>query len=528
MGCDHHSCALLRARAAQGARARRRRASELAISMAVTEELKAGRAGRAVLAGLQDGELARLAAEARTAAAADGEIVSTVTVVRTTTTKSMAVQLLLALEIVLLSAVLIALPACLGVLAVCILATAEVVSLGSRLVGGEERCLAIGLVGCLAAAVCVLASVDRHVYHCSRNKSTAPAQQRASSHELYPLLVQLALPAPKRPPIGKVAVDSAATHPETITVAELLARLVAGAIQDGAHVQAADRPAGETASHRTWVQLSTFIDIAALRQVAGFPPANTGLGGRAMPTQLKSQSLADGELIADLCERLRIEVFPWVRVSMPVTLNIYDWNGRVRCCGAMLVALNCFIGHTLGMGAWHSGVVLGGREYSYTMTAAAAAGRGHVGRGDRYRSTATARRGNGSSAGDGGVIRYRPRDPQCALPHRYRTSIFFGAVRLSELSKRALLEELKTTWRGEDYDLLSRNCNHFTKAFILALDGSLVGAYYDCGAAVSQQEDVAARRQRRTVRRVPAWLNRAADVGAMLRTAARFCACWQP
>ena len=130
-----------------------------------------------------------------------------------------------------------------------------------------------------------------------------------------------------------------------------------------------------------------------------------------------------------------------------MTLHIYDWNGR-RWFG-MMVALNLLTAHMLGLGVWHTGLDLGGWEYHYSYELATP-------RGLATRQQDAGRRDGvgvpverGSSADSraqlhvaarkqirqhgGGISVYATRDRERRLPHRHRTAVKLGSVRMSEL-----------------------------------------------------------------------------------------------
>eukprot|EP00250_Pteridium_aquilinum_P002000 c12212_g1_i1 orf=546-1472(+) len=67
----------------------------------------------------------------------------------------------------------------------------------------------------------------------------------------------------------------------------------------------------------------------------------------------------------------------------------------------------------------------------------------------------------------------------------YRESLSLGHTPLSPSSVREVLNELKQEWKGSDYDLLARNCNHFCNEFCTKLK----------------------------VQKLPGWVNRFANAG---------------
>lgn len=69
--------------------------------------------------------------------------------------------------------------------------------------------------------------------------------------------------------------------------------------------------------------------------------------------------------------------------------------------------------------------------------------------------------------------------------YTYRESIVLGETSRSILEVKQILRELSREWPGDSYDLLSRNCNHFCDAFC----------------------------ERLGIMKLPAWINRFANVG---------------
>lgn len=113
----------------------------------------------------------------------------------------------------------------------------------------------------------------------------------------------------------------------------------------------------------------------------------------------------------------------------PVVLHVYDlgrrWNG-VKTANSVL--------RRLGAGAYHTGVEVYGREYTF---------------GDSRK---------GCPKGQTGLFSDEPR--RCRA-HRYRESVPMGYTELSRTQVRALLERLQSEWLAGDYDLCRRNCCSF-------------------------------------------------------------------
>lgn len=106
-------------------------------------------------------------------------------------------------------------------------------------------------------------------------------------------------------------------------------------------------------------------------------------------------------------------------------------------------------------GAYHSGLVVGGKEYSF---------------------------GGHGDEGKSGVFSNEPEMNKCYIFFR---RLVMGGVRADRDAVRAVIKKmaLESDWFGTSYDLLERNCNHFTSELCWRLIG----------------------------RRPPRWINRTAD-----------------
>lgn len=121
-----------------------------------------------------------------------------------------------------------------------------------------------------------------------------------------------------------------------------------------------------------------------------------------------------------------------------VTLNIYDLPSV----------------QVPGFGAHHSGVEIIGVEYTFSSNA--------------------------------GVCEMAPREaPEC----KFREAKVMGNTSLSPIEVQRAIDRLRTSWTGDTYDVLLRNCNHFADALCRELLG--VG--------------------------IPTWVNRLARVGSLAR-----------
>lgn len=125
-----------------------------------------------------------------------------------------------------------------------------------------------------------------------------------------------------------------------------------------------------------------------------------------------------------------------------VTVHIYD-------LGPVCVDLNA-LGRAVGTGAFHAGVEVYGAEYSFSP---------------------------------GGVCHFPPR----GCPHHiYREPIQMGRTRMSKRDVDNLIGKLVREWPGIRYDILERNCCHFSNELCNRLGvGSLpywVTSLADAGA----------------------------------------------
>ncbi|KNC45902.1 ethylene-responsive element-binding protein [Thecamonas trahens ATCC 50062] len=130
-----------------------------------------------------------------------------------------------------------------------------------------------------------------------------------------------------------------------------------------------------------------------------------------------------------------------------VVLNVYD-----------MVWLNEYTAWA-GVGVFHSGLVIDDTEYAYG--------------GHEFESS--------------GIFTVSPGTaPGCEL----RTSILLGATRLDNTEIRRLVDDMGREFLGSEYNLLSRNCNHFADAFARRLIGqgipgwvnrlATIGTWFPC------------------------------------------------
>ena len=116
----------------------------------------------------------------------------------------------------------------------------------------------------------------------------------------------------------------------------------------------------------------------------------------------------------------------------PVILNIYDmfWTNDYTS--------------TMGVGVYHSGLEVYGREYAY----------------------------GGHPFPFSGIFDISPREAgELGEQFRYKQSLHLGNTDFTEHEVEKIMEQLGKEYRGDRYHLMNRNCNHFTGAFSQILTG---------------------------------------------------------
>ncbi|XP_038899104.1 deSI-like protein At4g17486 [Benincasa hispida] len=119
------------------------------------------------------------------------------------------------------------------------------------------------------------------------------------------------------------------------------------------------------------------------------------------------------------------------RGSVPVYLNVYD-----------LTAINGYA-YWFGLGVFHSGVQVHGVEYAFGA--------------HEYSTT--------------GIFEGVPK--QCD-GFRFRKTVLVGKTDMKPTEVRALMEELAQIYKGNAYNLITKNCNHFCNDACIKLTGNSI------------------------------------------------------
>lgn len=129
--------------------------------------------------------------------------------------------------------------------------------------------------------------------------------------------------------------------------------------------------------------------------------------------------------------------------GMPVILNVYDIASPDD--PALIPNINSW---TIfgGVGIFHSGVEIQGREYCY----------------------------GGHDEPTTGVFEVPPRNAPDA---KFRQAIIMGHCELDQASISQLIDSFSVHWPGNKYNLLARNCNHFASELCQALTGRIAPAW---------------------------------------------------
>ena len=130
------------------------------------------------------------------------------------------------------------------------------------------------------------------------------------------------------------------------------------------------------------------------------------------------------------------------RRQAKVILNIYDLN-----------KINYYL-HSFGLGFYHTGIQVFDQEYSFAS----------------HESSGT------------GVFECAP---QNSFPEgTFRQSIELGVCTMSTKEIYSALDQLKSEFSGKSYNLLLRNCNHFSNEVSLKLLGTRIPGYINRMASI--------------------------------------------
>lgn len=122
------------------------------------------------------------------------------------------------------------------------------------------------------------------------------------------------------------------------------------------------------------------------------------------------------------------------RGSVPVYLNVYD-----------LTSINGYA-YWLGLGVYHSGVQVHGVEYAFGA--------------HEYPTT--------------GIFEAEPK--QCE-GFTFRKSILIGWTEMTAGLVRRVMEELSEKYKGNAYNLITKNCNHFCNDACIKLTGNPIPSW---------------------------------------------------
>ncbi|XP_039052690.1 deSI-like protein At4g17486 isoform X2 [Hibiscus syriacus] len=120
--------------------------------------------------------------------------------------------------------------------------------------------------------------------------------------------------------------------------------------------------------------------------------------------------------------------------SVPVYLNVYD-----------LTPMNGYA-YWFGLGVYHSGVQVHGIEYAFGA--------------HEYPTT--------------GIFEAEPK--QCE-GFSFRKSILIGKTELGPMDVRGIMEDLAEEYKGNAYNLITKNCNHFCNDACIRLTGNPIPSW---------------------------------------------------
>ena len=116
-----------------------------------------------------------------------------------------------------------------------------------------------------------------------------------------------------------------------------------------------------------------------------------------------------------------------------VLLNIYDINE------------NNGLLYPLGLGFYHSGVQVGGREYTF--------------------------------AAGSGIFSHDPKDAPGAV---FRESVDYGAFDGGSTQLDDIISELRPEFQGDSYNVMMKNCNSFSDAFLQRIAHRSIPGTLEC------------------------------------------------
>ncbi|KAI3727160.1 hypothetical protein L1987_66970 [Smallanthus sonchifolius] len=121
-------------------------------------------------------------------------------------------------------------------------------------------------------------------------------------------------------------------------------------------------------------------------------------------------------------------------VSVPVYLNVYD-----------ITSMNGYA-YWLGLGVYHSGVQVHGVEYAFG-----------------YHDQMTT-----------GIFEGEPKHGE---GFTFRKQILIGWTEMNLREVRGIMEELAEDYKGISYNLITRNCNHFSNVVCVRLTGKSIPSW---------------------------------------------------
>ncbi|KAM7256530.1 hypothetical protein ACFE04_012271 [Oxalis oulophora] len=130
--------------------------------------------------------------------------------------------------------------------------------------------------------------------------------------------------------------------------------------------------------------------------------------------------------------------------SVPVYLNVYD-----------LTSFNGYA-YWLGLGVYHSGVQVHGIEYAY----------------------------GGHEDPTTGIFKSVPQ--QC-VGFKLRKSILIGKTNLDPAQVKSMMDKLAKDYKGDAYNLLTKNCNHFCNDVCLSLTGNPIPSWINRLARIGNE-----------------------------------------